>query len=128
MTSPTSCCTDDAQGELTAHSGVISVITMFVDTGLLRSGANESHRAGGHAQEGADRLSRGPLMPGMFGEFAAAEEFHDAVRSAHTQHVKTLQAHQEALTAVGNKAHLAANGFADMDTRNAAAERAVRNA
>lgn len=126
MTSPTSCYTDDAQGELTAHRAVISVITMFVDTGLLHSGADESHRAGGHAQEGADRLSRGPLMSGMFGEFAAAEEFHDAVRSAHTEHVKTLQAHQEALTAVGSKAHLAANGFADMDARNAAAERAVR--
>lgn len=100
---------------------------MFVDTELLRSGANQSHRAGGHAQEGADRLSRGQLMSGMFGEFAAAEEFHDAVRSAHAQHVKTLQAHQEALTAVGSKAHLAANGFAEMDVRNAAAERAVRN-
>ena len=100
---------------------------MFVDTELLRSGANESHRAGGHAQEGADRLARGPVMPGMFGEFAAAEEFHDAVRAAHTQHVKTLQAHQEALTEVGSKAHLAANGFANMDAHNAAAERAVLN-
>jgi hypothetical protein len=99
---------------------------MFVDTGLLHSGANESHRAGGHAQDAADRLALGPLMSGMFGEFGAAEEFHDAVRSAHTRHVQTLQAHQEALTAVGSKAHLAANGFADMDARNAAAERAVR--
>ena len=111
---------------MTAHRAVISLTDMFVDTGLLHSGANESHRAGGHAQEAADRLSRGPLMSGMFGEFAAAEEFHDAVRLAHTQHVKTLEAHQEAFTAVGNKAHLAANGFADMDARNAAAERAVR--
>jgi Protein of unknown function (DUF2563) len=99
---------------------------MFVDTELLHSGANESHRAGGHAQEAADRLSRGPLISGMFGEFAAAEEFHDAVRSAHTQHVQTLQAHREALTAIGGKAHLAANGFTAMDARNAAAERAVR--
>jgi len=99
---------------------------MFVDTALLRSGANESHRAGDHAQQGAERLARGPLASGMFGEFAAAEEFHDAVRSAHSRHVKTLQAHQEALTAVGNKAHLAADGFADMDARNAAAERSVR--
>ena len=99
---------------------------MFVDTALLRSGADESHRAGEHAQQGADRLSRGPLASGMFGEFAAAEEFHDAVRSAHTQHVRTLQAHQEALAAVGSKAHLAADGFTEMDARNAAAERAVR--
>ena len=99
---------------------------MFVDTGLLHSGADESHRAGGHAQDGADRLSRGPLMSGMFGEFAAAEAFHDAVRSAHTQHVKTLQAHQEVLTAVGSNAHRAATAFSVMEERNAAEERAVR--
>jgi hypothetical protein len=99
---------------------------MFVDTGLLHSGANESHRAGGHAQEGANRLSRGPLMSGMFGEFAAAEAFHDAVRSAHTEHVKTLQAHQEVLTAVGSNAHRAATAFSAMEARNAAEERAVR--
>ncbi|BBZ40009.1 DUF2563 family protein [Mycobacterium conspicuum] len=99
---------------------------MFVDTALLHSAANESHRAGDHAHQGAERLSRGPLIPGMFGEFAAAEEFHDAVRSAHSRHVKTLRAHQEALTAVGDKAHLAARGFTAMDVRNAAAERAVR--
>jgi hypothetical protein len=37
-----------------------------------------------------------------------------------------LQAHQEALTTIGSNAHLAANGFTDMDARNAAAERAVR--
>jgi hypothetical protein len=101
---------------------------MFTDTGLLHSGANESHRAGGHAQDAADRLSRGPLMSGMFGEFAAAEAFHDAIHSAHAQHVKTLQAHQEVLTAVGNNAHRAATAFSDMDARNAADERAVRNA
>lgn len=100
---------------------------MFVDTELLRSGGNESYRAGSHAHEGAERLARGPLMSGMFGDFPAAEEFHDAVRSAHAQHVKTLQAHQEALSAVGTKAHRAATGFTEMDARNAAAERAVRN-
>ena len=99
---------------------------MFVDPDLLHSGANESHRAGGHAQDGADRLSRGRLMSGMFGEFAAAEAFHDAVRSAHAQHVKTLQFHQEALTAVGSNAHRAATAFGVMEARNAAEERAVR--
>jgi Protein of unknown function (DUF2563) len=34
---------------------------MFVDAGLLHSGADESRRAGDHAQGAADRLSRGPL-------------------------------------------------------------------
>jgi Protein of unknown function (DUF2563) len=99
---------------------------MDVDTGLLHSGGNESHRAGGHAQEAASHLSRGPLMPGMFGEFAAAESFHEAVTSAQAHHVKILQAHQETLTSVGTNAHTAANGFTDMEERNAAKLRAVR--
>ena len=99
---------------------------MYVQPGLLHSGGTQSHRAGDHAQEGAGHLSRGPLMAGMFGEFAAAEAFHDAVHSTRTQHVKQLQAHQEALSAIGSKAHLAATRFSGMDARNAAALRAVR--
>jgi Protein of unknown function (DUF2563) len=99
---------------------------MFVDTDLLHSGADESHRAGGHAQGGADELSRGPLASGMFGGFPAAEAFHEAVTAAHGQHVKNLQAQQETLTGLGHKAHYAANGFRNMDDRNAAEERAVR--
>ncbi|BBX73273.1 DUF2563 family protein [Mycobacterium shinjukuense] len=99
---------------------------MFVDTGLLHSGGEESHRAGEHAQDGVDRLSRGPLLSGMFGEFRAAQTFHDAVGVAHAQQVKGLRAHREALTALGGKAHYAAAGFTDMDDRNAANLRAVR--
>ena len=99
---------------------------MFVDTGLLHSGANEAQRAGGHAQDGADQLSRGPLLSGMFGQFPSAEYFHDAVTSARAQHMKNLQVHQEALTALGRKAHYAAAEFTDMDERNAAKLRAVR--
>ncbi len=99
---------------------------MFVDPGLLHSGAKESHRAGGRAQDGADHFARGPLMSGMFGDFAAAEAFHEAVSSAHAQHVKALQGHQEVLTAVGTKAHYAAREFTAMDARNAAQLQAVR--
>jgi Protein of unknown function (DUF2563) len=99
---------------------------MFVDTELLHSGGDQSHRAGGHAQDGADHLARGPLASGMFGNFAAADSFHEAVTLAHAQHVKNLQAHQETLTSVGTKAHIAAMGFKNMDTQNAAELRAVR--
>ncbi|MEB3981676.1 DUF2563 family protein [Mycobacterium sp. 663a-19] len=101
---------------------------MEVDMGLLHSGGNESHRAGGHAREAANNLSRGPLTPGMFGEFPAAESFHEAVTSAQAHHAKTLQAHQETLTSVGKNAHTAANGFTDMETRSAAQLRAVHPA
>jgi uncharacterized protein DUF2563 len=99
---------------------------MFVDPELLHAGGDQSHRAGGHAQDGADHLARGPLASGMFGDFAAADTFHQAVTTAHAQHVKNLQAHQETLTSVGSKAHVAAKGFKEMDTRNAAELRAVR--
>jgi hypothetical protein len=65
-------------------------------------------------------------MSGMFGDFAAAASFHEAVTSAQAHHVKTLQAHQETLTTVGTSAHTAATGFTDMEERNAAKLRAVR--
>lgn len=100
---------------------------MFVDPELLHSGAKESHRAGGQARDGADHLARGPLMSGIFGDFAAADAFHEAVTSAHSQHVETLQAHQEVLTTVGTKAHYAAREFVAMDEHNASELRAVRD-
>ena len=99
---------------------------MFVDIGLLHSGGNQSHRAGGVARDGADQLSRGPLPSGMFGGFPAAEAFHEAVGAAQVKHVRMLQGHQEALTAIGGKAHQAAAGFTDMDETGAAKLRAVR--
>ncbi|OBG77037.1 DUF2563 family protein [Mycobacterium sp. E3305] len=99
---------------------------MFVDTDLLHSGGNESHRAGGHAQEGADQLARGPLASGMFGDFAAADAFHEAVTAAHGQHVQILQGHKQTLTDVGSKAHHAAKGFTSMDQQNAGDMEAVR--
>ncbi|OBF57282.1 hypothetical protein A5756_09930 [Mycobacterium sp. 852002-53434_SCH5985345] len=99
---------------------------MFVDPALLHSGGNDSHRAGGHAQEGADQLARGPLGSGMFGDFAAADSFHSAITAAHTQHVQTLQGHQRTLTDVGSKAHHAAKGFTSMDENNASEMQALR--
>ncbi|TAM71808.1 DUF2563 family protein [Mycobacterium sp.] len=99
---------------------------MFVDTELLHSGGNQSHRAGGHAQEGADHLAAGTVASGMFGDFEAADTFHNAVTAAHGQHVKNLQDHSETLTGVGTKAHHAANGFTNMDQHNAAEMRALR--
>lgn len=99
---------------------------MFVEVDLLYSGASYSHRAGEHAQAGADRLSRGPVLSGMFGDFPAAKTFHGAMSAAHVQHVKRLQAHQEVLTTVGVNAHRAGTGFTEMDGHNAAKLLAVQ--
>ncbi len=99
---------------------------MFVDPKTLHSGGDQSHRAGDHAQEAAGHLSRASLPSGMFGEFPAAEDFHGIVSAAHAQHTKILQAHQEALSGIGKKAHRVATEFVDMDERGAAELRAVR--
>ncbi|HYB39910.1 MAG TPA: DUF2563 family protein [Mycobacterium sp.] len=99
---------------------------MFVDTGLLHSGASESHRAGGHAHDGADHLSRTSPVGGMFGNFAAAHEFHQAVTQAHTHHTTRLRAHQETLSNIGDKARTAATAFTDMEERNKLKLEAVR--
>ena len=93
---------------------------MFVDTGWLHSGANQTHRAGGYAQDGADQLSRVSLSSGMFGDFAAADSYHDAISAAHSRHIKTFRAQRDMLTALASKARAAATAFTDMDELNAA--------
>jgi hypothetical protein len=97
---------------------------MFVDTEWLHSGANQTHRAGGYAQDGADQLSRAPLSSGMFGDFAAADNHHEAISATHSRHVKTFRAHHEMLAALGNKVRAAAVAFTEMDELNAAKLRA----
>ena len=98
---------------------------MFVDTAMLHSGATESRRAGEHAQDGANVLAQAPLAVGMFGDFAAAEAFHDAVSSAHAHHIKALQNHRETLDDVGAKTQLVAYSFTAMEDNNAKALREV---
>lgn len=99
---------------------------MHVDTGLLHSGADESRRAGSHADDGANHLTRTSPAAGMFGDFDAAETFHEAIAQAHTQHVTMLRAHGETLNSVGHKAHTAATAFTEMENHNAAELKAVQ--
>ncbi len=94
---------------------------MLVDDELLRSGGDESHRAGEHAHDGAEQLTRAPLTAGMFGDFTAADRFHDAISSAHTQHVDALRSHHVTLMDVGDRSLHAAYGFAETENTNAKA-------
>jgi hypothetical protein len=98
---------------------------MFVDTAMLYSGAAEACRAGEHAHDGASHLSGRLPVAGMFGDFAAAAAFRDAVGSAHACHVAALQHHRETLGGVGVKTHLVADSFSAMDDDNAEALRDV---
>lgn len=99
---------------------------LFVDPASLHVGAGDSSRAGEHAHRAAEHLSRGSLPAQIFGDFAAAEAFHETTGKAHAHHVRALSGHRETLTGVGHAAHAAAAGFAGMDEHNAASIRTLR--
>jgi hypothetical protein len=99
---------------------------MFVDTGTLYTGANDSHRAGACADDGANHLVRTSPVSGMFGDFAAAAVFHEAVAQAHTHHTVKLRAHQHTLSDVGDKARTVATAFTEMDEHNVSELKVVR--
>ena len=98
---------------------------MEVDVGAMRSGANRSYTAARLAAEGADLLSRASVRPGIFGDFAAAESFHGALRQSHSNHIERLRDHEGRLGVLGDKAHTTASEFIEMEERNAQALRSV---
>lgn len=99
---------------------------MFVDPAMLHCGAADTRVAAEQAHAGATRLNRTALTAGIFGAFGAADVFHNALSSAHTEHITTLTGHHRTLTDVGDKAHHGAREFTGMDQHNAAQLRAVR--
>jgi lipopolysaccharide biosynthesis protein len=99
---------------------------MFVNTAMLHSGAAESRRASEHAQDGANHLARTSPVAGIFGDFAAADTFHEAVTQAHIHHTAKLKAHQQILGDVGDKARTVATTFTQMEDRHASELKAVR--
>jgi hypothetical protein len=99
---------------------------VFVDVALLYSGAGESRRASEHAHHAMEHLSRGSVMPEMFGDFAAAEEFGEAAGALHARNLRILLGHREFLGSLGDRAHLAGAEFTDMEERNATSVRTVR--
>lgn len=99
---------------------------MFVDAVLLRSGGNETQQASDHAHQAAEHLSGAGLLPRMFGDFSAAESFHEATGSVQIHHARLLLRHREILGKVSRGAVAAAAQFTDMEVNNAASLRAVR--
>jgi Protein of unknown function (DUF2563) len=92
---------------------------------VMRTGANRSYAAAGLADEGAQKLARRTVATGIFGGFAAAGDFEAVMSGAHTQHVAGLRNHERRLGVLGDKAHVAAATFVEMEQRNAEALRAV---
>ncbi|MGV9797807.1 DUF2563 family protein [Mycobacterium sp. NPDC003449] len=88
---------------------------MFVDSEVLRCGAEFSRSAGAVTQHGADRFAAVQLLPKVFGDFAEAEEFASALNRAHQAHVASMHRHQSTLDALADKAHTAATVFVRQD-------------
>lgn len=98
---------------------------MHVDIAQMRAGANKSYAASGLADEGVQALTRGRVSAGMFGDFSAAEQFETAVDGAHTQHVGKLRNQERRLGVLGDKTHVTATCFVEMERRNTEAIEAV---
>ncbi len=91
---------------------------MFVSPDGLRNGASNSYQGADHADQGAATLSRASVSSSIFGDFPAAAQFHQAVSDAHNQHRARAAHHAERLSVLGDKAHLAAADFDDMESAN----------
>jgi hypothetical protein len=88
---------------------------MFVDTDLLRCGADFSQSAGEIVQRGAEKFAAASLPAGIFGDFDAAHGFHSAVCRAHQAHSATMQAHSTEFDVLAEKANSAAANFTRQD-------------
>ncbi len=99
---------------------------MEVDTAHLHAGADRCGDAAGMALTAAGKLAEKTPASGMFGDFAEAHAFRQAVSSAHRDHVEQLHAHHRALTDIGDKTHAAANEFAAHDASAADGIRAAQ--
>jgi hypothetical protein len=94
---------------------------MFVDTDLLRMGADFSQSAGVLIQRGADQLASTQPTAGIFGDFEAAHGFHRALSRAHDSHVTTMQGHRAEFDSLAEKATSAAAVFVKQDETSGSA-------
>ncbi|WP_101948034.1 DUF2563 family protein [Mycobacterium sp. 3519A] len=88
---------------------------MFVDTDLLRMGADFSQSAGTIAQRAAEKLASTQPTAGIFGDFEVAHAFHQALCRAHDTHITTMKGHRTELESLADKAACAAAIFTKQD-------------
>jgi hypothetical protein len=92
---------------------------MHVNSYALRTGANVSDDAGGHANTGSQRLGLAGVDAGIFGDFEDAHSFHTALGSAKDDHRDALQDHHQNLVGIAENVRTAAAGVTGMDKHNA---------
>ncbi|MGV0603258.1 DUF2563 family protein [Mycolicibacterium sp. XJ1904] len=98
---------------------------MFVDTDLLRMGADFAKSAGEIVKRGADEFVAASLPSGIFGDFDTAHDFYSALGRAHEAHAATMRLHHSDLEGFAAKATDGATLFDERDRGGAAAVRAA---
>jgi hypothetical protein len=92
---------------------------MFVDVDLLRMGAQFSTSAGHIARNGASVFASAAWSPGVFGDFEAAQQFHQQVAQIHADHYVGMKRHSANLDALAEKVEFAASAFVSTDGETA---------
>ncbi len=97
---------------------------MEVDIAHLHAGADRCGDAARMAQAAADKLAGKQPTAGMFGDFAEAHEFHQAIVAAHQGHIELLNGHHRGLADISDKSRSAAHEFTAGDASAADSLRA----
>lgn len=88
---------------------------MFIDTDLLRCGADFSQSAGEIVQQGANQFASAQVPAGVFGDFDAAQTFYSALCRAREAQVTAMQGHRAQLNSLAERASSAAAIFVKQD-------------
>ncbi|MGE2688245.1 DUF2563 family protein [Mycolicibacterium pulveris] len=98
---------------------------MYVDTDLLRMGADFSKSAGEIAKRGAEEFASTALPSGIFGNFDAANDFQSALGRAHEAQTALMRSHRDKLDSLAAKANVGAAAFVRQDEASESAVRAA---
>lgn len=98
---------------------------MYVDTELLRMGADFSKSAGEIVKRGAEKFASTSVPTGVFGDFEAAHDFHSALCRSHEAHAATMRSHHADFEGLASKAN---NGAAEFEKQDEACRAMVRSA
>lgn len=92
---------------------------MFVDTALLRMGADFSTSAGTIAQRGGASLNATQMPAGVFGDFAEAESFRHLLVQAQISYANNMTAYHAAFERLAETSVAAATTFTNEDASSA---------
>jgi Protein of unknown function (DUF2563) len=101
--------------------------SMEVDPTHLQAGADRCSDAAGTALAAAGKLAEKKPTAGMFGDFAEARAFHEAISATHQDHVEQLHGHHRVLTDISDKSRSGADEFTGRDTSAADSLRATES-